>query len=314
MAYITNYTLSKLAKSLESSEKITEEIFIKHIYKDKRLHPFFTTWELKYLFNFKRLLENEKGHLKYFIQVPEKKDTGTYVFERDSKLKYHLYDDCELLIKNFTGFIIPPEVKKAGLVREFRNWFKENNFVDKFEAQQITGQVIIRKYNREFAKKYGLAELNEDYNLVEEKPNSGHEKRVDNFNTEEFYNTIEKCIAYKKNRLNDREKRILGKWVGIRNKSDADIKTKVIELLGEQFYNNYGLNNIKDLWRDYSKIKRDILMKQLIEYFKWTYKATNKDYDKITLENFNLSCCSHCEELSITKDQKQNIENDDLPF
>tara|TARA_R110001606_G_scaffold364204_1_gene518556 strand:+ start:8283 stop:9227 length:945 start_codon:yes stop_codon:yes gene_type:complete len=314
MAYITNYTLSKLSKSLETTEKITEDIFVKHIYKDRRLHSFFTTWELKYLFNFKRILQDEKAHLKYFVQVPEERDTGTYVNEKSSKLKFHLDINCEFLVKNFTGFVIPPEVKQASLIPEFRRWFKANDFEDKLENQLITGQLIIMKYNREFAKKYGLANLNQGYKLVEEKPNSGYDEKVVSFNVDEFYNTIEQCVSYKRNALNCKEKRILGKWVGMLNKSDSEIKNKVIELLGVNFYYNYGLENIKDLWRSYSKVKNGILMKNLIEYFKWTYKANNRNYDKITLENFNMSCCGNCNETNNSRGTVLPEENDDLPF
>lgn len=320
MAFITNYTLSKLARSLEIKEIITEEIFISHIYEDQRLFSFFTKWELKYLFNYKKLLENEKSHLVYFQQVPKTLDTYTYATESDSKLKYHLSVNCKLLIKDFRGFIIPPEVKEAKLITEFREWFKENNFEVKYNNGEISKEFIVRKYNREFASKYDLKELNEQYDLIDEKPNSGHEEKLSSFNLNEFHKTIEECIEYKRNTLNSYEKRILGKWEGMQSKSDLEIKNKVIELVGEVFYNNYGLEAIKDLWKNYAKVKRGVLLKELIEYFKWTYKADEKIFDKITLENFNLSCCGHCSDsnqelLRInTENPKNQIYDDDLPF
>jgi hypothetical protein len=321
MAFITNYTLSKLAKSLVTSDKITEEIFISHIYQDSRLFSFFTTWELKYLFNYKKLLENEKEHLEYYQKVPETKDTYTYATENDSKLKFHLLESCKFLIKDFRGFIIPPEVKEANLISQFRLWFKENNFAEKYNNGLISSQVIVLKYNREFASKYELKELNEQYNLIDEKPNSGHdEKSLEYFNINEFHKTIEECVEYKRNTLNSYEKRILGKWEGMQYKTDIEIRDKVIDLVGENFFNNYGIQNIKDLWKNYAKVKRGILLKALIEYFKWTYKADSKEFDIITLENFNLSCCEHCKDsdndIKINNNVKLNKQtfNDDLPF
>lgn len=315
MAFVTNYTLSKLARSLDIKEKMTEQFFVEHIFNDRRLYQFFNRWELKYLFNYKKLLENKD--LEYYNDVPISKDTGSYVFQQDTHLKYHLFEDCEYLNKDFMGYTIPPEVKTNNLINEYRDWFKINNFKNKYEEGNIDLAVIVLKYNREFAKKYSLSMLNEKYNLVINKPNGGHSAILNDFDKVKFENTIEQCVQYKRNLLNDKQKRILGKWEGIIHKTDDEILNIVNDLVGENFVKSYGLNNIKDLWINYAKVKRGVLLKNLIEYFKWTFANNSKIYDRATLEDFNMVCCSGCENLlenrNYVETKKKNIA-DDLPF
>ena len=314
MAIVTNYTLSKLAQSLDMKEDMTEELFVEHIYNDKRLYQFFNRWELKYLFNYKKLLEN--NNLDYYMEVPTSKDTGAYVFQEESHLKYHLFGDCNYLKRDFRGYSIPPEVREKNLVSEYRNWFVSNKFKDKFEENSINANTIILKYNREFARPHNLKKLNENYSLIVSKPNGGVSIQNSDFDMQKFYKTINQCVQYKRSHLNSYEKRVLGKWEGIQNKSDEEIREKVIELIGVDYLNNYGLDNIKNLWRNYAKVKRGVLLKNLVEYFKWTFINNSKIYDRVVLEDFNLKCCKGCEKTEETRkyiNKEKSVDND-LPF
>lgn len=102
MAYLTNFTFSKLCKSLPINLEIVLEVFLEYIYDDIEIFFIFNKFELKYLFNYKNILENEeKFSEKFYEQIPEQEDTKTYVFERVGKSKYHLTNTCSLIKKIF---------------------------------------------------------------------------------------------------------------------------------------------------------------------------------------------------------------------
>jgi hypothetical protein len=320
MAFVTNYTLSKLAQSLEIKEEVTEQVFVEHIFNDKRLFQFFNKFELKYLFNYKKLLENNLNELKYYVEVPTSKDTQTYVFEKESKLNYHLYQDCEFLNKDFRGFIIPAEIGENNLITEYRKWFIENNFQDRFDNGDINKDLIVFNYNSKFSNQYNLPKLNPNYSLIKEIPNSGKNYVTQSFDVELFLVKIEDCLRHKRDLLNTKDKRILAKFEWLKNKPDDEIIEELKRIFGYSSIEINQIKYIKKLWNQYSKIKRGVILKELIEYFKWNYRNKSNDLDRYTLESFNLKCCSNCEKLEQDnteendKPKNNRVENDDLPF
>ncbi|EAR16659.1 hypothetical protein [Robiginitalea biformata] len=295
MAYITTYTLSQLSKRLElHKDEVTEGVFLEHIYNDTRIYHYLNKYELRYLFNYSSIL---KDPITYLEQVPIQRDTRTYVQERDEKLKYHLYLECELLHKDFIGFKIPPEVKEEDLVEEFRNWFKENDFIEKYLADEITKAAIIYRYNSGFAPRYNLPKLNESYELIRELKNSGYFDIDGEFDLSKFYRDISQWVFRADNRLPIPTWKLLGKWHSFGRKSLNDI-----ENLLERLQINHGFRNANpaDVIRErLSEHHKEIieLIRMLREYFNWTYKAENVLFDVVTLENFNLKCCSNCRDL-----------------
>ena len=316
MAYITSYTLHQLTRNLSNSKhNISKEEFIDHVFKDPRIYDYLNKLEISYLFNFTQIL---KEPLEYLRQVPSRSDTGTYVRERDSKLIYHLYQDCELLNKDFVGFRIPLEVRELGLIKEFREWFEKNKFIEKYLANEIDKARIIFNYNTSFAKIYGLPLLNENYVLIDERLNSGHEHIDENFNIQQFYRDIGRWVIQADNRLPIVAWRTLGKWHSYGNKSISEISHLLDKLdINHSFRSHNSIETIREVLKEHH-LAVNGLMKLLRDYFCWTYGLKVATFDVVTLENFNLKCCRQCKEVrdydSGIKLESSQDQDNDLPF
>ena len=100
----------------------------------------------------------------------------------------------------------------------------------------------------------------------------------------------------------------------IANPKDFHKKTIIVqgyftmETEGQAIYlskNDFEKNIFKNalyLYIPYGKIK-EIVIKNLIDYFMWTFKKGIIDFDKITFENFGVECCRFCE----TKNNSSSI-------
>lgn len=316
MAYITNYTLHKLTKGLSNSkDNISKEDFIRHVYNDPRIYEYLNKIEISYLFNFSQIL---KEPIRYLQQVPIRKDTGTYVREYEGKLIYHLYPECELLNKDFIGFRVPPEVKKLSLIQEFRDWFESNKFIEKYLDKRIDKSAIIYRYNTSFARKNQLAHLNENYDLIVERSNTGHEHIDENFSKQKFYKDISNWIYKADNRLPIRTWKVLGKWHSYGNKSISEMEKLLDRLeINHNFRSYNSVTTIKEVLIEHNKAVSE-LMKLLREYFCWTYKLTDATFDVVTLENFNMKCCKECQDTrkgslsGVTR--KDHNQDDELPL
>lgn len=316
MAYITSYTLHQLTRSLANSKRIIpKEEFIAHVYKDPRVYEYLNNLERSYFFNFTQIL---KEPIKYLNHVKKRPDTGTYVRERESKLVYHIYPECELLNKDFIGFRIPLEVQELDLIEQFREWFEKNKFIEKFLDNQIRKDAILFQYNLNFAPKYDLPKLNEDYKLIDERLNSGHEFIDEKFNLQDFYKEISNWVYQAENRLPISAWKLLGKWHSFGNKSLEEIADLLDRLDIDHNFRRYNtVETIKEVLKEHhaAVIK---LMRLLRVYFCWTYKLDGKPFDIVTLEHFNLKCCSQCEEVGDsdlgTALRESKEEDNDLPF
>lgn len=298
MAYITNFTYSKLCRNLNITTEIDLQTFIYHIYDDASLFYFFNKLELKYLFNYKNILENEEEYLvQYYQHVPKRIDTKSFVFEKPRKLKYHLSNKCECMNHDYVDFHIPQDIRDLGedVVEEYRNWFKGKGYAHEYFQGVLDISKVVFDYNMIFPPKYRVKPLNEKYKLVLELSNSNVHEIENTFDYSGFLNNIIDIKKRRANKFQCKVTRTLSKFDYLINKSDEEIIFKITELYSEQFVENYTLDKIKELFRYSIKLKKE-LMKNLIEYFKWTFKNKNLSIDEITLNKFGLECCSKCKE------------------
>ncbi|TRX01348.1 hypothetical protein [Flavobacterium gawalongense] len=306
MAFVTNYTYKKLCSTLNIKDEITMDLFLQHIYNNPKVFYFFNKLEIRYLFNVKNILQNENEYgVKHFQKIPAKQDTYSYVFENLGKLSFHLYSDCELLKKDFINFNIPQEIKELGSdsVSAYREWFKENNFKTRFENGEIDQTAIIFRYNSYFPNRFGISKLNENYELIRLFDNSGTIESEESFDINNFNESISHLIKTRENMLQCEVHRKLANLDFLSNKNESVIRKSINEHFSENFMTNFGYENLLLFWKKYRALKFE-LMQLLLQYFKWTYKYENKDFDKASLEDFGLKCCSKCKERSILEKNK----------
>lgn len=296
MAYITNHTYKKLCQTLDIKEEINLNLFLEHIYDNPKVFYFFNKVDLKYLFNTKKILQNEVNYrIEHFQFVPAKEDSKTFVFERAEKLKYHLDANCSLLKKDYQNYTIPQELKQLGnkAVESYRNWFIENSFKERFENGELDKTAIIFRYNAKFPQLFNVPILNEKYELIKNIDNSGNIFIEQEFDFQEFLKALEKCIKLKEGLLQCEVHRKLAKFDYLVNRSDAEIKEKMTQIFSSEFTNNYGVEKIRKLLAEYRVIKFEV-MQNLLNYFNWSYKSNSREFDNTTLNDFGLKCCSAC--------------------
>ena len=297
MAYLTNYTYGKLCRTIDIGKEINLEMFTEFVYNDKYIYFIFNKLEVKYLFNYKNILEDENKFLiDYYKEVPEKKDEKKYVFEKGGKLKYHILDNCTFINNDFIDFNIPPEINEFGdtAIDEYRDWFKRKGFADLFYNNNLDLKKVVRSYNMIYPKKYNISPLNEEYKLIEKKDNSNSRKIESEFDIEIFTKKLEVIKKKFNNKFSSPISRKLSKFNYLLNKSNAEIEDKMREIFTDNFTSNYGINNLKENWKFSKNLKSD-LVRHLIEYFKWKYKLNSKSFNSTTLDEFGLKCCGNCE-------------------
>lgn len=296
MAFLTKYTFSKLCKKVRINREIDVNFFVEHVYNDPQIHYILNKSEVRYLFKYRAILEDEDNfYTEYYQEVPERVDTGSYVFEQAGKLKYHLNDNCQFIKKDFIDFNIPLEIRTLGkkAIDEFRNWFKDKNFAEQYYNNTLDNSVVVFNYNLKFPKKYSIPPLNEKYELVKKLSNSNSSESEIKFDMKEF----QKNLIYLKekyyNIFSCEVSRTLSKFHYLLRKPDGEIKEKMSEVFSKEFTDNYGMKNIKDKLEFSRNLKTEIII-QLLDYFKWSYKLDEKKFNNVTLEKFGLDCCSNC--------------------
>ena len=302
MAFVTEFTFGKLASSFELNhgiDYITKEFFVKNIYSDGRLFGFFNQYNLKRLYNYKFILENHE-ELDAYDFVERLPDTKRYVFDRGGQLKYHLFDNCETLNSVYKDYIIPVEVQDNDLVEKYRAWFEVNQFKEKDESGEQIQELVIQKYNNQFASENGLPKLNLSYKLIQTKSNTGNKKVDYSFNLDKFHAKINSLIEYKFDLCCSRTLIYLAYYDYYHNKTHPEIKEKIMELsqkypetIGNNFINNYGINNLINFWRIHHKLKTEVFQ-LLASFFRWTYKLDEINFNEYTLNNFGLRSCLIC--------------------
>jgi hypothetical protein len=237
----------------------------------------------------------DKFEKTYYQEVPEREDTKRMVFEKGGKLKYHLDAQCRLINHNFIDFNIPPEITALGddIVQEYRDWFKSKGYAEAYFNNQLDISKVVFDYNVKFPPKYNVPVLNENYKLITDIPNSKDEKVDDAFNYDTFLTNLDHLQKKHENIFSCKTTMILSKFDHLLNKKDYEIEEKISELFSDVFIENYGMDKVKNLFHEAKNIKYEI-MTNLLNYFKWTYKLKEKDFDNITLEKFGLVCCGGC--------------------
>jgi hypothetical protein len=301
MAFITNYTFNKLCKNLDIKNEIDMQTFKDHIYNDANLFYFFNKLELKYLFNYKNLLENDEKYIaEYYQYVPKSIDTKSYVFEKPRKLKYHLTNECNFLNHDYVDFHIPKDITDLGdkVVEEFRAWFKSKGYAQKYFNGTLKNSKVVFDFNMKFPPKYDIKPLNENYKLVLELGNSSTYELDLAFDYDRFKENINIIKKKRTNRLQCKVTRTLAKFDYLVSKSDSEITLKVSEIFSNKFIENYGLKNLKELFSFSRNLKRELL-ENLTNYFKWSFNNKLLAIDNRSLEQFGLECCHKCQENSV---------------
>jgi len=143
-----------------------------------------------------------------------------------------------------------------------------------------------------FPPKYDVPVLNENYKLITDLPNS-NDVKTETFNYDSFLFNLDNLQKKHENIFSCKTTRILSKFDYLLDKKDDEIREKISELFSDVFIENYGMDKLKNLFKEAKSIKYEI-MDNLLTFFKWTYKLKEKDFDSITLEKFGLVCCGGC--------------------
>lgn len=297
MAFLTKYNLSQLCQKLNVNVEVSLEMFLEHIYNDREIYSMLNKREIEYLFKYKMLLDDEeKFVVEYYQEVPEKEDTKKFVFNKGGKMKYHLSPQCKLISKDYLDFNIPEEIKAIGdnAISEYRDWFNQNNFGDKFRNKTIDKNAIIFAFNSKYPSKYNIKPIEDNSNLlVIEQPNSKHE----NVDYEHNADTTKIKLEKLKNEWNANfpcgVTRVIAKFKHLLNKTDDEIENKISELFRPVFIQNYGMQNLKNKFILSKRLTTEIIT-LLLDQIKWTYNQKEKDFDNSTLEKFGLECCLSC--------------------
>lgn len=202
MAHLTNYIFSKLCRKLNTDQHIDLDFFLNNVFNGPTVFRIFNKYEIKYLFNFKQLLENTEGYsIKYFQEVPERADTKRLVFETGGRLKYHLDSECKLINNNFIDFNIPADITNLGdkILDEYRHWFKSKVYAEAYFNNQLDLTKLVFDYNMKFPNQYNLPVLNEGYKLIIEISNSNNNEIADVFNYSTFLLNIEQLAIKHQN-------------------------------------------------------------------------------------------------------------------
>lgn len=297
MAFLTNYNLSQLSQKLEINVEVTSEMFSQHIYNDLEIFSMLNKREVEYLFKYKMLIDDEeKFVIEYYNEVPEKEDTKNFVFNKGGKMKYHLNSNCKLIAKDYLDFNIPEEIKSLGdaAINEYRDWFNQNNFGDRFRNKSIDKSAVIFAFNSKYPSKYNIKPIADNSNLlVIEHANSKFNQINTDYDLDKARKKIEELKIEWHTHFPCRVTKIIAKFKHLINKSDEEIENRISELFSNVFISNYGLSNLKNKFLKSKEITYAI-SSILLEHIKWTYNLKAKDFNNQTLEKFGLECCLSC--------------------
>jgi len=297
MAYLTNYNLGQLSQKLSINTDVSLDFFLEHIYNDQELYSILNKRETEYLFKYKMLIDNEvRFVVEYYNEVPEREDTRKFVFNRGGRMKYHLNPDCKLIRKDYVDFIIPEEIRAFGddAIIEYRNWFDQNKFGEKYRSKTIDKNVLISAFNLKYPAKYKIKPIEDNSNLfIIKQPNSKYDSVDSNYDAEKTKQKLELLKNEWNRHFPCRTTKIIAKFKHLLNRSDEEINSKITELFSDVFITNYGLHKLKNKF-SISRTLTNEIIKLLLEHIKWTYKLEDKNFDNATLEKFGLECCLGC--------------------
>jgi len=309
MAFVTNSTFSLLTSKIGQLISVdfddSLEFYSTNIFSDKRTYFLFNKLELSKLFTAKSILQDEKKFINlYFSELNIKEDNKLYVFSKGGKYKFHLYEDCESLNKDFVDFRVPEEIRDVGddAINDFRNWFVRNNFKDRylqnfenFVDNKELDKYVISLYNNLFTSKYNIKKLPNEYVFATEMKSSGKTEIKQNLQLNELLSFIDFSMS-KRDILTNKGDVIkrLTRYDWMLEKDKSQIESTISEKIHPDFIKNYGYNKLLNLWREHKEIKETVYEK-LIDYFKTIYKFDEKTFENIDLEAMGMAKCKYCE-------------------
>lgn len=324
MAYLTKSSFSKLVKSVSITAFIkSKEDFMSQIYEDGELYFVFNKLDLSELLKIKLLLSSEhhKDEIIVFKKAEIKVDEEKYIFFKGGKPKYHLFKDCEGLVRDFKDFFIPKEIKDLGLSDELRNWFNQNNF-----TADTPQDVLISRYNSYFPIKYkdkGIKPIQGF--LREENNNTGTTFVADYFDNQKMKQKLDVLknqrkrnygIALNIDKIPSSILNIISKFDYLSQKNEDEIINRFTEVLGKKFtdfINQYpedsfenGFHRPKGISRIIFYLKKHYEIKNktyqlLCDFFMWNYDLLDKQFSEVFLEDFDFECCKLCKIQNLTQ-------------
>jgi hypothetical protein len=315
MAYLTNYSFNKLIEMTEvkNIDKIGMQFFTKIIYDNYYLFNFFNQFELKKLFRTKILLSDNKAYVITYKEVPERIDNFSFILPVKGQVKYHMKLDCEALNRGFKNFFMPPVIvnlkeiepeKHKEIVDEIRNWFNQKNYtIERYEKLEINSLEITKNFNSYFPSKYNIEPIMISDSDKEENNFQWYvSKKTDNtevkieFNYDEFLDKIISLIKQRDILCDTSEKDNLTRFDYMVKMTNEEITNEINtgKLSNFSFFiNKVGIIKLKEFWTNHINLKNEAF-RILTEYFKWTYNFSEKQFDTIDLESFNLAKCKMC--------------------
>lgn len=243
-------------------------------------------------------------------------DEYNYILPVKGQVKYHMSLECEALNRGFKNFFMPPSIiqlkttdheKHKIIVTDIRNWFIKNDYtVERYEDQKINSLEITKNFNSYFPSKYNIEKI-----VISSKPENDFQwyvsKKTDNvklsskFEYDAFLSRTSVLIQKRHLLCDTLAKDNLSRYDYLINKSDGEI----IEIVTQQIdsgrlqdvshINTLTLPNLKKFWLQHIELKKEA-MREINDYFKWTYNFEEKDFDTIYLESFNLAQCRICKD------------------
>lgn len=301
MAFLSRYTFSKLTSIIEpvSQREVTKDFFCKNIFNNEFLYHVFNRADLKKFYVTAFILKNDLNTavLKY---VEEQQDNYRWVFQQGGKLRYHIHPDCEGLKANFEDFQIPFDYNSLQngivLVKKYREWFKQYKFRERFSNDPSVIHTIVKQYNTFFAPENNLEPIQPDdilYIGLKSKKAKNSFTIEKTFNQIEFERELNVLLDYRIDLCCCKTKVFLSRYDFLYNKTNDEIDSYLNGKLDSIFLINYGYDNLKFFLEQHFKL-RNRCQELIMSYIKWRYNLPGKDFNVVSLEDFNLRCCILC--------------------
>lgn len=270
--YITEANFRRVIRQIDKSEDVTFEDNVlwqslngTDFFQDDESCLFvkmFSEYEKRYLLVFKDCCKKPEKLFLFYEKIEEPKDSQNYI-EIEKSPSYHSTPHCTALKSNFKGFPIPNEIKEQNKVKEFREYWHENE-----ELRENKPEIFIKRINEKFKLKVGIK-----MDDVVAHKNSGVHEVVDNRSVAEINYNISK---------NFKE---LVEYI----EKDKEKRLPICMKLG---YLSYFVNNgedIKNLPDDFEKEDVIEVLKKLHIYKKVIQRDLEKLYMRIYINDLDFN-------------------------
>lgn len=328
MAYITKASLKRIVNNINKCIKL-DSAFIDNNDCSFKNGPYGNGWLI-----YSMLTEPEKATLQIYTNVLDgtienisffhpiinkqinrmpwlSNDTLEWVSDIGNPPRYHYYPDCKLMAYDYLDFYIPNDIKSIGkeAVFEFRNWFKENDFINRYRESSIDKNYIIEKINKKYPSLYNLAPIVKDSNLITaEILNSA------TIHTSSFEEKIEELSNEWFSLFPDYDMRRFSGYRYLVYKPDFEITSFLSSVFSEDFVNNLGIEKIKMKLRKASEIAQR-LINLIIDSMIKDHDDSEVSHSHKTLDYLGLECCHLCAKRGIPtnlKKERHALEDDSM--